>query len=428
MFKKIKRALKSGGVGSLFNKARIHLISSHRVYGFSPWPLTAEVLDTHPDHLVVSSENLALSRSFNQRHSESRISCKKPVRIAWFLPDFDAGSGGHMNIFRCQKYLKKQHGIVSANVMYPGRSSASHSQKMAEFYHLKAKKAFPAHYDDTPFLQNEKELKEYSVMMATSWPSVFGILNIDAGLLRTYFIQDYEPFFYGEGARTHFAKQTYEFGFFPICAGPWISKKLKLEERVVQHIEYSLSTDLERYQEVKGLRARQGICFYLRSHTERRGYELAIGVIHYLQKFRAEIEISTIGMSADDLRWLNGCHHYGSKPVSELPAIYCAHRAFGVFSFSNYSLLPAEIISCGGRIVDVDLENNQTVKALFPSSHYFLVIPEVEMIALKLAAVHDLDPSDNASQLVQWKKSFGGWDEQYKKIGDGLNQLFGKSS
>lgn len=423
MVRKIISLLKRpGGLTILLSKLKIRGISTHRSYGFQPWPLNADILDVHPAHLTLTHSEIAAARSFNAENEFKRRAHRSSLKIAWFMPDFETGGGGHMNIFRCQKFLQSEFGIESANVVYPGRSSSTQPAKMSQFYKHKAESSFPSVYGLTPFLQNEDELKAYSIHMATNWASVYGILKQKDALLRAYFIQDYEPYFYGAGARKHFAQQSYQMGLFPICAGPWIPKRLGIEGQT--HISFNLSTELDRYIEANPGKEKRGICFYVRAHTERRGYELAVAVIYYLKKHRPDIEIATIGNSAAELDWLKGVRHYGNRPVSELPEIYSSYRVFGVFSFTNYSLLPAEIISCGTKVVDVDLENNQIVEGLFPKGFYYLAPAEVEAMAVKLAALHDENLKIDRENLLAWKKNFGGWDLQYSKVGKGLLEQF----
>ncbi|MBP9205342.1 MAG: glycosyltransferase [Kofleriaceae bacterium] len=380
--------------------------AAHLLYGFSKNPNGLEAIAGH-----------------NRRRTSARHTFSGPMRIAWVHPMFGVGGGGHHNIFRCQKFLQRDFGIESANFLYATPDSDLSRDKLSdELSQLAAK-----HYDycGSPFVMDWNRLTDYPIHMATTWASTYPLLSADP-LLRAYFIQDYEPYFFPNGGKRYLAERSYDFGYFPICAGPWLPQRIGYVpggQREQDHCTYNLAVTHDDYfPSAAPATSRQGVCFYVRASTERRGFDLALMTIEVLQRDYPHIPIATVGMHAPELHQVTGCKHLGIKAVSQLQQVYSAYAAYVVFSFTNYSLLPAEIIACGGHVIDLDIPSNQASAALFSSEHYELCEPDpyrlAECVAARIVAVHasaEVAPPVSAT-----------WEDEYAKVGRALLDQFGR--
>lgn len=127
-------------------------------------------------------------------------------------------------------------------------------------------------------------------------------------------------------------------------------------------------------------------------------------------------------MPPDALGHFPGCYHYGVESESRLREIYSAHRAYVVLSFTNYSLLPAEIMAAGGRVLDLDLPCNRLVQSSFDTDRYFLSAPDPYAIADRVVRMCGMPDTKSApSSLPDWKTEYG-------KVGRAILSQFGRSA
>jgi hypothetical protein len=378
----------------------------------------------------------------NELKRVQRTSYTGTLTIAWVFPMFGVGGGGHHNIFRCQRFLKEDFGIESVNFLYATPDSDISREKMAE----ELAQLAAEHYDycGSPFILDWNQIDRFPIHMATTWASTYPILSSSESLLRAYFIQDYEPFFFARGGKEFLAQRSYDFGYFPICAGPWLPQQIGYVpggRRAQDHCWYALAVNKDDYYlsptevppELNELsaarllasrqRKRQGVCFYVRASTERRGFEIAYMTIEVLKRRYPQIPIATVGMAAHDLATLKGCKHLGVLPVKELQKIYSEYAAYVVISFTNYSLLPAEIIACGGRVIDLKVPSNEASQGLFDPAKYQLCEPDPHKLAFEIATLTLAPQPEDTAPANQTT-----WQHEYAKIGNALLEQFGRGA
>jgi len=418
--KLLQKRREHGGVLPYLRGRRTHQLITHWSYGKAQHEKFERDVSNQD---VIASFQIKLPGNYNAIHEARRRQYQDDLTLAWVIPYFVKGGGGHFNIFRCQKYLEELFGIKSTNFFYPSPQSSTSSETLTRELRAMAKRYYGSDYSQTPFELDWEKLANFPIVMATGWNTAYPVLTLDKALLKSYFIQDYEADFYPPGAKRLLAERTYDFGYFPICAGNWLPKKIGYidgKKREQAHAWYALGADPSHYYPEPALAAsRRGVCFYLRSFTERRGFELSLAAIQLLQEKHPEIPISTIGMPESELSFLKNCHHYGVRQIHELRGIYSRHHVYVTPSFTNYSLLPAEIIACGGRVIDLDLECNRTVRALFPAEYHFLAKASPIDIVDKIQSIVKAPPPKSAPKLPDWKS-------QYEKVGQALLQAFGR--
>jgi rhamnosyltransferase len=416
----------AGGLRAYLAQRSLNRKTSYWHFGAENDPIEPWIKDSGTCSPKVT--NFAFSdradRSYNLKRKASRLDYKGDLTVAWVMPPFAKGGGGHYTVFRCQGYLKKLFNMNSVNFLYPSLSGPN-TKKLERELQSNAYEWFSPGYCGSEFILDWKRLNEFPILLATAWNSAFPILENESALLKAYFIQDFEPSFYPEGASKSLAEMTYDFNYFPICAGPWLPQKIGFEaggKREQPYVSFHLAADPSVFfvdRKYVG-KKRSGVCFYVRAGTERRGFQLVLAAIEYLKSHRPDIPIYTLGMPASHLNFVTGCTHYGICDVSSLRKIYSQHSAYVAPSFTNYSLLPAEVIATGGRLIDLDRENNRAVKNLFPESSYFLAAADSVQLAQKIIEVCDLpvDPVIRAPMPD--------WETEFAKVGRAILGEFGR--
>lgn len=269
------------------------------------------------------------------------------VDALWFIPDFGAGSGGHLNIFRFVRGLEAR-GMSCAVVIVGQHSHANQGVAAAKlrtyFGDIKAKLLF----DQDP-------LPSTSYAIATSWLTAHYLRHYDSdGASKYYFIQDYEPMFYSAGFDGSAAQQTYDFGYGMICAGTWIAEILAEHHQVkpLGHFGFSYDHDLYRPH---GKRDRiRRVFFYVRPPTPRRGFELGMLALDLVGRMRSDVEFIFAGWDMSPYRFPHVHLNAGVLSTAELPDLYSQCDVALVLSFSNMSLLPYEVMACGCAVVTND--------------------------------------------------------------------------
>jgi O-antigen biosynthesis protein len=271
--------------------------------------------------------------------------------INWFIPDFGIGSGGHLNIFRFIQMLEKE-GYKSTICIVGAHRHESPFQARAliteHFFKLQAEVVFGA-----------KNLGSACYSFATSWITAYALKGFSATAHKLYFVQDFEPAFYSQGSEFDFAEETYKFGFTGVCAGNWLANKLTADYGMKCHtIGFSYDRDL--YQQTHRREPhKQRVFCYCRPPTVRRGWESAMLALSLVGQKMPDVEFIFAG-------WDMGNYHFpyehlnaGVCKLTELPDLFSQCDAALVFSFTNLSLLPLELMSCGCVVVSNRAPNTE---------------------------------------------------------------------
>jgi O-antigen biosynthesis protein len=271
--------------------------------------------------------------------------------INWFIPDFGIGSGGHLNIFRFIQMLEKG-GYKSTICIVGAHRHESPFQARAliseHFFKLQAEVVFGA-----------ENLGSSCYSFATSWITAYALKGFSATAHKLYFVQDFEPAFYSHGSEFDFAEETYKFGFTGVCAGNWLATKLQADYGMRCHtIGFSYDRDL--YQQTHRREPhKQRVFCYCRPPTVRRGWESAMLALSLVGQRMPNVEFIFAG-------WDMGNYHFpyehlnaGVCKLTELPDLFSQCDAALVFSFTNLSLLPLELMSCGCVVVSNRAPNTE---------------------------------------------------------------------
>ena len=271
--------------------------------------------------------------------------------INWLIPDFGIGSGGHLNIFRFISMLEsKGYKNTICLVGNHRHESPADARRMIceHFFDLRA---------DVVFGIESLPAARYS--FATSWITAYALRGFGLTCHKLYFVQDFEPAFYAHGSEYAFAEETYKFGFTGVCAGDWLVRILKADYGMQCHsVSFSYDRDLyvqTRRREPEKLR----VFCYVRPPTIRRGLESALLALSLVGDERPDVEFIFAG-------WDMGSYHFpyshlngGCLSLKELPDLYSQCDVALVFSFTNLSLLPLELMACGCVVVSNRAPNTE---------------------------------------------------------------------
>lgn len=337
---------------------------------------------------------------------EKEINENEKLRINWVIPAFNIGSGGHMTIFRMIHYLDKWGHQNYVTIVPPYLIQKKETIKELIDKH------FINIGNTIVYLWGEK-LPPVDIAFATSWHTAYYVDSIKNTYQKFYFVQDYEPIFYPMSAEYLFAEATYSFKYKYITAGKWLCKILKEKYGVIGDY-FELGFDPQVYNIKNIQRSKNTIVFYARRETPRRAYELGVLALKLVKEKRPETEIIFFG---SNLRHNPGfsIEDKGVLSSAQLSMLYNYATVGVVFSLTNYSLIPLEMLACGLPVIELKSECNKLVFEGVPG--ITLVEPDPFVIAERIIEVID-NPSAFHSKLYKeiGKLEHLTWEKQAEKV------------
>jgi len=322
------------------------------------------------------------------------------MNIHWVIPDFAKGGGGHMTIFRMVSFLERMGHTQTIWINNPGY------KRTDENGYDDIQKYFQFFSGDVKILDERFEQAAGDAIIATDCWTVWPAQSASNFKRRFYFVQDFEPSFHAMGSNYLAAEETYKQDLDCICASPWLAKLMQEKYgRWARH--FWLAADTEIYhppkQEPKNEIPR--IAFYSRQFTARRAVELGMLAFEILAKRGVAFEVDFFGGAV--------CFHkapfmfrdHGVASQDELATIFQNADIGVVFSATNYSLIPQEMMAC--RLPIVELKGDST-ECIFPSDAVSLAEPHPEKIADAIEALLEDKTARNAQAKAgyRWVKGF----------------------
>lgn len=276
----------------------------------------------------------------------SRPAREVPITVGWVSTPPAPGSGGHTTLFRmvqalesrghrCVLFLYDKHGLDVA---------ATTAVIRRHWPHIRAEVR-----DIT------KGADGIDAIVASGWESAHLIVRYcTQSVRRLYFIQDYEPFFYGHGAEHEFAAMTYRLPFRRVVLGEMLDGMIQEETGLTNDV-VPFGCDSVAYALPPAGTVRSGIVFYCHPGHPRRGYPLAIIALRLFHERHPEQEIHVYGDAPRDLDFPITFH--GRLTATELNDLYGRTIAGLAMSFTNITLVAEEMLVAGNIPVinDIDL-------------------------------------------------------------------------
>ena len=335
----------------------------------------------------------------------------KKLDIHWVVPDFRAGSGGHMTIFRMVRHLELFGHKTTIWIEDPIFHDTAHDAWETIVKYFQCVQA------EVRFVTDEIYETSGDVVVATGWNTAWRVNGLKGFAARMYFVQDHEPEFYPTGAASNLARLTYDFDFGCICASPWL--ETLMSERYGRWAQsFYLAYQPEQYRIMPPEEDYSGplrIAVYSRAHTDRRCVQLALAALQQLAKTRDDFEVHLFGQ--DDLMFAEApftAFNHGVLNAEELATLYNNCDMGICFSGTNYSLVPQEMMACGLPLIELDTEST---RAIFPKSVVTLAGPAPVDIAKEIAALMDA-PTKRSKQrdaALKWVQSFS-WEGSARSV------------
>ena len=331
------------------------------------------------------------------------------LNIHWVIPDFSEGSGGHMTIYRIIHLLETfghQHTIWIYNPDRHLSTTAAYDDIIKDYQHFSG---------SIKFVDESFSTASGDAIIATSNATVWPCLSLTNFKRRFYFIQDFEPQFSPMGADYLSALATYGHDLDCICASPWLSKMMQEDFGLwAEHFWLAADTKLYHPADTPPKNAVPRIAVYARHSTARRAVDFAFLGLELIAKrgikFHADFFGAPMTFSEAPFPFTD----HGIASPDTLAKIFQNADIGLVFSATNYSLVPQEMMACGLPIIELD---GPSTRAIFPHETVLLAEPNPASIADALAKLIK-DPNkrnQQAKTALNWVKQFS-WSQSAKII------------
>ena len=208
-------------------------------------------------------------------------------RVAWIVPEFSKGSGGHRTIFQNVNALAKAGYECDLYIMGMGRAdSYSLRNKITEYYEYPIAEVYAGF---TPQHQN------YDLCFCTGWQTIDAVELFNCK--KAYFIQDFEPWFFPMSGQYLLVENSYRVGYTPVTIGRWLSYKMSHEYDAPSQF-FDFCADLSVYQQNLDAKKENAICAIYQPEKSRRCREILVPALKIVQKLRPETKIYLYGTKA----------------------------------------------------------------------------------------------------------------------------------
>ena len=347
------------------------------------------VISKRPIDVMTSVEDVVKADFVAEPYVAPKKVDKAKLNIGWVLSPISIGSGGQHTIARFAKSLQERGHNVTFFIY------ESISQQPADYSHQLLKEHFDIDVRCLPMSQADKE--DIDVLFATGWETAYPVFNMKNPAHKMYFVQDFEPLFYGMGSK---------------AAGRWLTKKVG--EYGMKADFFDFGADLDIYRPTGKTSKKKQICFYARPVTERRAFEIGVLTLAKFHQIHPDYNIVFFGWDVSDYDIPFPYENRGIVSPVELSSIYHDSQACLVLSLTNASLLPLELLAAGCVPVMNDGENNRLVIGENSDIVYTLDSP-IELAKGLDEVVSDPDIEARCQRISKSAES-SSWDASYEKF------------
>jgi hypothetical protein len=285
---------------------------------------------------------------------------KGKLNISWVIPLPIEGSGGHRNFYRIIRYLANDGHNVTLyvdpenyylnNGVYTGKDVQKFIK--GKFFDL-----------NSNIIMGLDDIKECDILFATHYNGAYAVkANENKAKMCCYFIQDYEAYFNPMGDNFIRAYQTYKFGFYPITSGYWPLNFLKKDFGITEGyaFKFPINTNIYNFNGNFDNKKENQIVFFAKPNMPRRCYNLGVASLKIVKEKHPEVDIVFYGANSNEYQ--NVPFEFINKgllpTIEDLGNLYRESAIGVVFSTTNPSLVPYEMMSCGCAVVDLDFNDN----------------------------------------------------------------------
>lgn len=341
--------------------------------------------------------------------------------LHWVVPSFSAGAGGHMTIFRMLHFLE-----LAGHKQTLWINNPNPGDEPDKIYHM-LENHFQHFTGDIKFVDETLPDAEGDAIIATDCWTVYPVLACPNFQRRFYFVQDFEPSFHPMGANYLLADQTYHEDLDCLCASPWLAGLMS--EKYGRWARYFwLAADGRVYHPPKQpiTTEKPRIAVYARHFTARRAVELAFLALENLATQGVDFVVDFFGASLPFKQAPFDFIDHGVASQEDLAGIFQRAALGLVFSATNYSLVPQEMMASGLPIVELDVEST---RAIFPPEVITLAKPHPVAIANAIKTLLD-DRSARAAQAsaaFDWVSQFS-WQASATMVEEAIQERLGEAA
>lgn len=375
-----------------------------------------------------SKRVLAIANEVSSK--DRRISTNpKSLNIHFVIPDFTAGGGGHMTIFRLVLFLEKAGHSCTVWIKdynYLNHPEGPHASAV-KYYQPVTAKILPlsAHFAFTAG----------DALIATSWDTVEITLAQKSFHDHFYLVQDFEPYFYPRGSRFLESRHTYTQPIKTICASSWLHSKMTHEfgrKSIAFDLSYNPSvyrctpkkepclpiTKMGTEEDTADPHQKPIIrlAFYGRSRTERRAVELALEGISLVDQSKFTLVVEIFGEIQGVLTLPDGVYGYDNGILApyQLAELYNQCDIGLTFSATNYALVPQEMMACGLPVIEI---KNDSTQAIYPEGVCCLAEPSARGIAeaIETLAISQDKRAKIAADALAWVQQ-SSWEKSLGRV------------
>jgi O-antigen biosynthesis protein len=269
-----------------------------------------------------------------------------PLRLAFVVPEFRRGSGGHTTIANLVRGLERRGHVCSLWICDPLRRTGGGEQFRAFFGPFDA--------------QVHDDLSTWGgadVAIATGWQTVAPVMLLPGCCARAHLVQDDEADFYPASAERLWAERAHGFGLHCLTAGTWLAERMRA--RGLSATPFDLGIDHATYHVSPGTaRAPQRVLFYARAATPRRAVPLGMLALEELVRRRPGTEIALFGDAAPIAAPFPFVA-LGILEPRDVALAYAQATVGLVLSLTNHSLAAQEMAACGLPAVELRTGSTQ---------------------------------------------------------------------
>lgn len=271
---------------------------------------------------------------------------RERLHLAFVIPPFTRGGGGHASIFNliarlegmghtCTIWVHDADGRLTVE-----RPAVVRANIRDWFTPLRA-----------PVYVEFGGWHGADVVVATGWDTVHPAARLPGCGARAYLVHDHEPDFFAVSAERSWAEATYEMGFYPICGSRWL-RDLVAERYGRRGAWFEFGVDHATYRPLPVPRRRDTVICYARAFTPRRAVPLAMLALDELVRRMPGARVVLFGQG-NALATSFSYELLGVASPGQLAAAYSEATVGLCLSLTNYSLIPNEMLACGLPCVDL---------------------------------------------------------------------------
>jgi glycosyltransferase involved in cell wall biosynthesis len=316
--------------------------------------------------------------------------------IAWVVPPFRRGSGGHMALFRIALELEARGHSCSIWIqddvgMMDGRVALARREIVDHFAPLRG-----------GVFNTFDDWHGADVALATGWQTAYPVAMLPAVKLKAYLVQDHEPDFYPASAERMWAESTYGLGLPCLPSSPWLEQVVRDRYGVERAQAFEYGVDFDVYRPSGGPRDPRTVLFYARPATPRRATELGMLALEELLADRPDTRVVIFGDSKPPPAPFD-YEFAGVLEPAALAGLYGRATVGLVLSLTNYSLVPKEMMACGLPVVDV---RGASAESVFGRGDGVIELAAPEPLALAQSVGSLLDDADRRTAMAAAAQRF----------------------